>query len=90
MLFEMTVGLLVVDQEKYAQYRAEIQSLLEAHGGSFRHDREVARVLSDAGHDINRLFVVEFPDRAHKQQFFADSEYVEIRVCSRKPSRGGQ
>jgi uncharacterized protein (DUF1330 family) len=55
--------------------------LLEAHGGSFRHDFEVARVLkSDAGHDINRLFVIEFPDRAHKQQFFADSQYVEIRT----------
>jgi len=45
MLFEVTVGLLVVDNEKYAQYRAEIQSLLEAHGGRFRHDFEVAPYL---------------------------------------------
>jgi uncharacterized protein (DUF1330 family) len=66
---------------KYAQYRAEIQSLLEANRGRFRQNFEVARALkSDAGHDINRLFVIEFPDRAHKQHFFADSHYVEIRA----------
>jgi hypothetical protein len=32
MPFELTVGLLVVDPEKYAQYRAEIAPLLEAAG----------------------------------------------------------
>ena len=80
MPFEMTLWLFVVDNKKYAQYRAEIQSSLEAHGGRFRYDFEVARALkSDAGHDINRLFVIEFPDRAHHQHFFADSQYVEIR-----------
>ena len=45
MPFEMTVGLLVVDQEKYAQYRAEMTPLLEAAGGRFRYDFEVARTL---------------------------------------------
>lgn len=32
MPFELTVGLLVVDPEKYAQYRSEIAPLLEAAG----------------------------------------------------------
>lgn len=34
MPFELTVGLLVVDPEKYAQYGAEIAPLLEAAGGN--------------------------------------------------------
>jgi uncharacterized protein (DUF1330 family) len=81
MSFEMTVGLLVVDHEKYAQYRVEITPLLEAAGGGFRYDFEVARTLkSEASHDINRVFVIQFPDRAAKERFFADSRYVAIRT----------
>jgi uncharacterized protein (DUF1330 family) len=81
MSFEMTVGLFVVDHEKYAQYRAEIAPLLEAAGSRFRYDFEVARTLkSEAANDINRLFVIQFPDRAGKERFFTDSRYVEIRA----------
>ena len=81
MPFEMTVGLWVVDQEKYAQYRAEMTPLLEAAGGRFRYDFEVARTLKgEAVHDINRVFVIQFPDRAGKERFFADSRYDEIRA----------
>src|SRR5262245_61188482 len=81
MPFERMVGLLVVDQEKYARYRTEIAPLLEAAGGKFRYDFEMARTLKgEAGHDINRVFVMQFPDRASKEGFFADSRYVEIRA----------
>jgi uncharacterized protein (DUF1330 family) len=81
MPFEMMVGLLVVDQEKYARYRAEMTPLLEAAGGRFRYDFEVARTLKgEAAHEINRVFVIQFPDRASKERFFADSRYVEIRA----------
>ena len=77
----MTVGLFVIDQEKYAQYRAEMTPLLEAAGGSFRYDFEVARTLkSESGHDVNRLFVIRFPDEAGKDRFFADPRYLEIRI----------
>ena len=77
----MTVGLLVADHEKYAQYRAEIAPLLEAVGGRFRFDFEIRRTLkSEVGHEVNRLFVIQFPDRASKERFFADSEYLEIRT----------
>jgi len=76
----MTVGLLVVDHEKYAQYRTAIAPLLDGARGRFRYDVEVARTLkSEAGHDINRLFVIQFPDRAAKERFFADPQYVSIR-----------
>jgi uncharacterized protein (DUF1330 family) len=77
----MTVGLFVVDHENYAQYRAEIAPLLDAAGGRFRYDFDVARTLrSEAGHDINRLFVIQFPDRPSKERFFTNSRYVEIRA----------
>jgi len=80
MPFEMTVGLLVVDHEKYAQYRAEIAPLLEAAGGRFRYDFEVAKTLkSETNDDLNRVFVLQFPDRAGKERFFTDPQYVEIR-----------
>jgi uncharacterized protein (DUF1330 family) len=81
MAFEMTVGLFVVDHEKYAQYRVEVAALLEAAGSRFRYDFEIGRALkSEAGHDINRLLVIQFPDRASKERFFADSIYLEIRA----------
>ena len=87
MFFEMTVGLLVVDHEKYAQYRAEIAPLLAAAGGRFRYDFEVARTLkSEAEHDINRVFVLRFPDRASKESFFADpntSRYMPVSLKKR-------
>jgi uncharacterized protein (DUF1330 family) len=81
MAFELMVGLLVVDHEKYAQYRAEMSPLLEAIGGGFRYDFEIARTLkSEAKHDINRVFVIQFPDRASRERFFSDPKYIEIRT----------
>ena len=80
MAFEMNVAALVVDPEKYAQYRKEMTPLLEAAGGKFRYDFEIARTQkSESDHDINRVFVIQFPDRAGKERFFADPRYVEIR-----------
>jgi len=80
MAFEMIVGLWVADHEKYAQYRAEMTPLLEAAGGRFRYDFEVSRTLKcDEGHDVNRVFMIQFPDQAAKERFFADPRYLKIR-----------
>lgn len=80
MSYEMTVGLLVVDQDTYAQYRREMRPLLEEAGGAFRYDFDVARVLhGEASADINRAFVLQFPDQSSKERFFADQRYVEIK-----------
>jgi uncharacterized protein (DUF1330 family) len=80
-MFERIVGLLVVDDQKYAQYRAEIAPLLEAAGGRFRYDFEVSRTLKgEAEHAINRLFIMQFPDRTSKERFFTDPRYLEIRA----------
>jgi uncharacterized protein (DUF1330 family) len=80
MFFELMVGLHVTDGAKYSQYRTEIAPLLQDAGGGFRYDFEVARTLkSEAAHEINRVFILRFPDRAAKERFFADSRYREIR-----------
>jgi uncharacterized protein (DUF1330 family) len=80
MAFELTVGLMVADQDLYTQYRAEMGPLLESVGGRFRYDFDVSRTLkSEVTHEINRVFVLSFPDRASRQRFFSDPRYVEIR-----------
>jgi Uncharacterized conserved protein len=81
MPFDMTTVLFVADQDKYAQYRAEIAPLLKAIGGAFRYDFEIAKTLkSEAGHDINRVFMLRFPNREAKERFFTHPQYQEIRV----------
>ncbi len=87
MPFDITVGLFVSDQAQYAQYRAEMTPLLEAAGGRFRYDFEVARMLkTEAGHEINRVFVIRFPDRGTRERFFADPVYRGIRTRLFEPS----
>jgi len=91
MPFDMTVGLFVSDQDKYAQYRAEMTPLLQAAGGAFRYDFEVARTLkSEAGHDINRVFILRFPDREAKERFFTNQQYLEIRGRLFQPAVAGR
>ena len=90
MPYEMTVGLLVADQEMYARYRAEMTPLLEAAGGRFRYDFEISRTLkSEAAHDMNRLFLIQFPDLAAKERFFQDPRYLEIRARLFDPAVAG-
>ena len=80
MSYEMTVGLVVTDQESYAKYRSEMRPLLEEAGGAFRYDFDVARALYGEGAgEVNRLFVIRFPSESNKDRFFADPRYVEIR-----------
>lgn len=81
MPFEIIMGLRVTDHETYAAYRSAIAPLLEAAGARFRYDFDVARNLkSEASHEINRLFLLQFPDRESKERFFADPRYREIRA----------
>jgi uncharacterized protein (DUF1330 family) len=87
MAFERLVGLLVTDQAGYTQYRAEMMPLLEAVGGGFRYDFDVARTLkAEAGVEINRVFVLRFPDRSASERFFADPRYLEIRARLFEPA----
>ncbi len=81
MMHEMVVALEVSDPAVYAQYRAAMRPLLEAAGGGFRYDFEIARTLKSAApHAVTRLFTIHFRDRAAREAFFADPEYRRIKA----------
>jgi uncharacterized protein (DUF1330 family) len=71
----------VADQKVYTDEAAAMTPLLTAAGGSFRYDFEFGRMLrSEANHEINRIFVIRFPDDAARNRFFSDPSYVAIRA----------
>lgn len=81
MTHEMMVGLDVRDDAAYARYREAMAPLLAAHGGGFRYDFTIARVLKSASeHAINRVFAIYFASAAQKDAFFAHPEYRAIRA----------
>jgi len=81
MVYEMVVGLTVIDEEVYAQYREAMAPLLHAHGGGFRYDFTVANVLKSASeHPINRVFAIYFGSKARMEAFFANPEYQVIKA----------
>jgi len=78
--YDTIVGLYVTDQDGYGRYREGMTPLLAAQGGRFRYDFTVDQVLkAEAGKPINRLFVLSFPTRAHREAFFSDPEYLAVR-----------
>lgn len=80
MSYEMTIGLEVIDEARYAEYRAGMTPLLHRAGGDFRYDFVVGKTLrNEEGREINRVFVLRFPDRSAKERFFADEEYLAVR-----------
>ena len=54
--------------------------ILHSMGGSFVHDFEVSNVIkSSADHNVNRIFVIQFPDAETVKRFFSNEEYKQIR-----------
>lgn len=81
MTHEMMVGLTVGDEGLYQQYRQAMAPLLAAHGGGFRYDFTVAKVLASASdHPINRVFAIYFGDARQRDAFFAHPEYQAIKA----------
>lgn len=80
MSFERIVGLHVVDDELYSQYRKAMLPLLESYGGGFRYDFIVGKTLKSASdHEINRVFAIYFKDKESSLQFFSHPEYLKIK-----------
>lgn len=81
MAHELLVGLTVTDDALYQRYRAAMAPLLAAHGGGFRYDFTIAKVLkSSSDHPINRVFAIYFGSLAQKEAFFAHPEYLAIKA----------
>jgi len=56
----MLVGLDVIDDQQYDQYRAGMEPILSTYGGSF--DFKVSDVLkSESSNNINRVLLSDFP-----------------------------
>lgn len=79
-MFEMMIAMNVVDAEEYRAYRNAMTPLLAQQGGKFRYDFSIAETYSsEAGHTINRVFALSFPDRQARDQFFANPDYLRVR-----------
>ncbi len=79
-MIETLMGLDVADNDGYQAYRDAISPLLERIGGGFRYDFTIAKTLrNSAGHEINRVFVIYFPNPQAQDRFFDDEAYREIR-----------
>lgn len=80
MAYEMLVGLNVLDDQKYQEYREAMQPILAAYGGGFASDFKVSEVLlPESGRDINRVFTIYFRDRAAMDAFFSNPEYLKVK-----------
>ena len=79
-MIERLMGLDVADNNGYQAYRDAMSPLLERSGGGFRYDFTIAKTLSNsAGHEINRVFIIYFPNRQAQDRFFDDETYREIK-----------
>ena len=86
-MFELLIGLHVIDHEMYQQYREGMLPVLTRMGGGFRYDFTIDETLrSEADHPINRLFAIYFPNKAARVTFFSDPEYKRIRTTYFDPS----
>ncbi len=81
MVYEMMVGLTVTDDAVYQEYRDAMAPLLAAHGGGFRFDFTIAKVLKSASdHPINRVFAIYFASQERKDAFFGNADYQAIKA----------
>jgi uncharacterized protein (DUF1330 family) len=80
MSYEILVGLQVLDDFKYNEYRVAMAPILSEYGGKFGYDFKVSEVLSPvAKRDINRVFTITFNSKTDMENFFSDSEYIAVK-----------
>ena len=87
MAYEMLVGLKVKDDEVYSQYRQAMAPILERFGGGFRYDFKISEVLKrETENEINRVFTIYFRDKASRDGFFSDPDYLKVKDRFFEPS----
>lgn len=81
MSYEMLVGLEVIDNKIYSEYRAAMKPILSTYGGGFGYDFKIDTVLkSQVKENINRVFTIYFPDEQTMNSFFSDEEYLKAKT----------
>ena len=80
MSFERIMGLEVIDDELYQNYRENMTPILHAFGGSFGFDFKVNEVLkSKTDKVINRVFTLDFPSKKIMEEFFINPAYLAVK-----------
>jgi len=79
-MFERVMGLNVVDDEAYKNYREGMTPILNSYGADFGYDFVVSRVLKSKTKDkINRVFTIDFPSKEIMNEFFNDPDYLKVK-----------
>jgi len=80
MSYEILVGLQVLDDKKYQDYRTAMKPILSDYEGHFAYDFKVAEVLiSQENPDINRVFTLNFSSKTNMDGFFSDANYLVVK-----------
>ncbi len=80
----LVARIVVHDDAKYAEYRAQVPPVIAAHGGRYIV-RGGAVETKEGDPPPGRLVVVEFPDMASARAFYSSAEYaplLKLRVDS--------
>ena len=76
----MLIGLNVLDDGKYQEYRENMKPILSTYGGGFRYDFKISEVLlAETTNNINRVFTIYFPGREAMEAFFSNLEYLKVK-----------
>lgn len=79
-VFEILVGLNVVDDHLYQSYRDGMTPILHSYGGKFGYDFKVSEVLiTESNNNINRVFTIQFPNQVNMEEFFSDTNYKKVK-----------
>jgi uncharacterized protein (DUF1330 family) len=80
MSYEMLVGLNVLDDKMYQEYRDAMKPILTIYEGGFGYDFKVSEVLlSQANSEINRVFTINFPDNEKMEGFFSNPNDIKVK-----------
>ena len=77
----------VHDLETYRKYTDRTPATLKKHGGRFLTRGGAVTALEGDGFD-GRMVILEFPDRAAAEAWYADPEYVDARRFRHAASTG--
>ena len=76
----MLIGLNVLDDGKYQEYRENMKPILASYGGGFGYDFKISEVLlTKTTNDINRVFTIHFPGSEKMEAFFSNPKYLKIK-----------
>jgi len=80
MSYEILVGLNVLDDQKYNDYRTAMKPILSDYEGFFGYDFKVSDVLiPEGGVDINRVFTINFISKNKRDEFFSEPKYLAVK-----------